>query len=228
MSYTSEPSFCHWYNLSHSQEIPTIISAQDRERFTLASRLDTMARRVELYEEMVNRYSHPFFLVRLADMFIILKADTLSVDLYRKVCHLLSVYFDLTNQAQVQVNLSSIGIVDSGLDALINTYGPEVDRQVEENLARAREGNVLPLWGLVRAKSCCMSGPYYQKWRPTNQHRFPTYLPQLPLESREVKEQWKALAPEGSTFFNAYLTRLAIETNHVETTFLLTEEVCFL
>ena len=73
-----------------------------------------------------------------------------------------------------------------------------------------------------------MLDSYYQKWRPTNQHCFPTNLPQLPLESREVKEQWKALAPEGSTFFNAYLTKLAIETNHVETTFLLTEEVRFL
>jgi hypothetical protein len=118
--------------------------------------------------------------------------------------------------------------VDSGLDALINTYGPEVDRQVDETLARAQEGNTLPLWGLVLAKSCRVSGSYYQKWRPTNQHRFPTNLPQLPLESREVKEQWKALAPDGSTFFNAYLTKLAIETNQVETTFLLTEEVCFL
>jgi hypothetical protein len=42
---------------------------------------------VELYEEMIDRYSHPFFLVRLADLFTLLKADTLSVNLYRKVCY---------------------------------------------------------------------------------------------------------------------------------------------
>jgi len=97
-----------------------------------------------------------------------------------------------------------------------------------ETLARAREGNPLPLWGFVRAESCRMSGSYYQKWRPTNQHRFPTKLLKIPLESREVKETWKALSPEGSTFFNAYLMKLAIGTKHVEAAFLLTEEVCFL
>lgn len=186
-----------------------------------------MARRVELYEEMIDRYSHPYFLVRLADLFILLKADPLAVDLYRKVCSFLSIYFDLTNQDQAQVNLSSTGIVDSGLDALVNTYGSEVDREVKEILARAREGNMLTLWGLVLAKSCHMSGSYHQKWRPTNQHRFPTNLPQLPLGSQEVRGQWKELAPEGSMYFNAYLTKLAIETNHVESTFLLTEEVRF-
>ena len=44
---------------------------------------------------MIDRYSHPFFLVRLAELFILLKADTLAVDLYRKVCRVLSISFGL-------------------------------------------------------------------------------------------------------------------------------------
>lgn len=97
-----------------------------------------MAWRVELYEEMIDRYSHPLSLVRLADLFTLLKADTLAVDLYCKVCHFLSIYFNLTNQDQAQVNLSSSGIVDSGLDAFVTTYGLEVDCKIDQILARAR------------------------------------------------------------------------------------------
>lgn len=41
------------------------------------------------------------------------------------------------------MNLSSTGIVDSGLDALVDTYGREVDREVTENLTKAREGDTL-------------------------------------------------------------------------------------
>ena len=48
------------------------------------------------------------------------------------------------------------------------------------------------------------------------------------MGSQEVRDLWKELAPEGSAFCNAYLTKLAIETNHVESTFVLTEEVHFL
>jgi len=65
---------------------------------------------------------------------------------------------------------------------------------------------------------------YYQTWKPTKAHTFPTSLPQLPLEAQEVKNRWQELTPKGSGFFDAYLMKLAIETNHVESTFLLTEE----
>lgn len=60
-------------------------------------------------------------------------------------------------------------------------------------------------------------------WKPTKQLLFPTSLPQLPLGAQELKDKWHSLTPSGSTFFAAYLKRLAIETNHVESIFLLTE-----
>jgi hypothetical protein len=84
--------------LSHPQEIPNIISLEDRHRLMLANTLD-MEPRVLLYEEMINHYSdsHPFLLVRLADLFVLLKSGTLASDLYRKVSAVVFVYSDSTS-----------------------------------------------------------------------------------------------------------------------------------
>ena len=59
----------------------------------------------------------------------------------------------------------------------------------------------------------------------TKVHPFPTSLPQLPPEAQAVKSRWQELTPKGSGFFDAYLKKLAIDTNHIESTFLLTEGV---
>jgi hypothetical protein len=42
---------------------------------------------VALYQEMIDRYSdsHPYLLVKLADLFVLLNAGTLAIALYRKV-----------------------------------------------------------------------------------------------------------------------------------------------
>jgi hypothetical protein len=84
--------------LSHPQEIPNIISPEDRDRLMLANTLD-MESRVLLYEEMMNRYSdsHPFLLVRLADLFVLLQSGTLASDLYRKASAVVFIYFDSTS-----------------------------------------------------------------------------------------------------------------------------------
>jgi hypothetical protein len=42
---------------------------------------------------------------------------------------------------QAQGILSAMGIVDGELDVLVRDYGPEVDREVDETLAKARESN---------------------------------------------------------------------------------------
>ena len=46
-----------------------------------------MESRMALYQEMIDRYSdsHPFLLVKLADLFVLLNAGTLAIALYRKV-----------------------------------------------------------------------------------------------------------------------------------------------
>ncbi|KIM47314.1 hypothetical protein M413DRAFT_272630 [Hebeloma cylindrosporum] len=131
-----------------------------------------MAEKVQLYNDMIDRYSHPFFMVQLADLFFCSKPTPLP----------------LTYIARPK-----------------RSYRVKASLTVTEILAKSREG------------------PYYQTWKPTKQHAFPTSLPRLPSGSQEVKNQWQALASEGSTFFTAYPQKLAIETNHVESTFLLTE-----
>lgn len=120
-----------------------------------------------------------------------------------------------------------MGIVDSGLDALIQEYGPEIDRKIDETLSKARESNTSIFDFYMRAAwlNLLIAGSYYQKWKPTREHTFPTDLSQLPPGAQEIKRRWREFAPQGSTFFGAYLKTLAIETNHVESTFLLTDGV---
>ena len=123
-----------------------------------------------------------------------------------------------------------MGIVESGLDVLVEDYGLKIDEQVNATLARARESNA-PRFFLVYAVLAESHHPpvsYHQTWKLTKAHAFPTSLPQLPGEAQEVKSRWQELTSKGSSFFDAYLMKLAIETNHIESTFLLTEEVRYL
>jgi hypothetical protein len=83
----TRPSRCFALSkLIRPQEIPKDISSDDRKRLAVANRLD-MEPRVALYHEMIDRYSdsHPFLLVKLADLFVLLKAGALAIALYRKV-----------------------------------------------------------------------------------------------------------------------------------------------
>ncbi|KAK0491574.1 fido domain-containing protein [Armillaria novae-zelandiae] len=63
---------------------------------------------------------------------------------------------------------------------------------------------------------------YYQIWKPTKEHKFPLQVPILPSGHDQVKEAWKQMFPPGSSLFKKYLSSLAIETNHLEGTFLIT------
>jgi len=76
-----------------------------------------------LYEEMISRYSdsHPFFLVRLAEISATLQAGSIVVDLHRKAQHI----------------LSRMGIVDEALDTLVTRYAHQIDEQVNGALARS-------------------------------------------------------------------------------------------
>jgi len=145
-----------------------------------------------LYEELMKRYpvdAHPFFLVRKADLLVLVGGGAIAVNLY--------------NQARSM--LSSIGIIDKSLETRSTQYTNQVNEQVNTALVRSQQSS------------------YHQIWKPTREHKFPTNLPYLPPGSQEVKDQWQALTLEGSTFFASYLKKLAIETNHVESTFLLSE-----
>jgi hypothetical protein len=81
----SPTSFLYFIYLL-SQEIPSVISPDDRKRLDSAYKL-SMEPRMVLYQEMIDRYSdsHPYLLVRLADIFVLLNADTLAIALFCKV-----------------------------------------------------------------------------------------------------------------------------------------------
>ncbi|PPQ70807.1 hypothetical protein CVT26_014051 [Gymnopilus dilepis] len=100
--------------------------------------------------------------------------------------------------------LTSLGIVDDTFNARVQKLATEVNEQTMEKLQKSR---------LL---------PYHQKWKPTREYKFPTNLPHLPLGSQEVRERWRELTEANST--GAYLRKLAIETNHIEGVFLLTDE----
>lgn len=59
-------------------------------------------------------------------------------------------------------------------------------------------------------------------WKSTKDHRFPLQAPIPPSGHDQVKEEWKQMSLEGSSLFTKYLSQLAIETNHLEGTFLIT------
>lgn len=63
---------------------------------------------------------------------------------------------------------------------------------------------------------------YFQTWKPAREHKFPLQAPILPSGHDQVKEDWEQMFPQGSSLFKKYLSNLAIETNHVESTFLIT------
>ena len=165
-------------------------------------------------------------MVRLADLFLLLKADSLAVDLYRKVHAVVFVYFDLSKPSLPRPKPSYLlkrSLTVDWTPRLIDMVLKSTARSTK--FWRSREKVTSPAPSSVLVKSCHLLGPYYQSWKPTKQHSFPTNFPQLPLKAQEVKDQWQASASEGSAFLNAYLIKLAIETNHVESTFLLTEGV---
>ncbi|KAF9028327.1 hypothetical protein BDZ89DRAFT_770021 [Hymenopellis radicata] len=63
--------------------------------------------------------------------------------------------------------------------------------------------------------------PIIQTWKRSADHSVPLTV-SLPSGCEEFKRHWHDLFPQGSELFKSYLSSLAIETNHVEDTFLLT------
>ncbi|KAF8903030.1 fido domain-containing protein [Mucidula mucida] len=62
--------------------------------------------------------------------------------------------------------------------------------------------------------------PIIQPWKRALEHAVPLTVP-LPSGCEELKRQWHDLFPQGSKLFDAYLSSMAIETNHIESAFLL-------
>lgn len=125
--------------------------------------------------------------MRLAELYVLLKLASLSLNLYRKA----------------QDILFEAGIVDNTLNAALQSCALHVGAEIDDVLIKTKQA------------------VYYQKWKPAKDHPFPTNKPyQLELRpQRSVAE----INSRGIRFFDAYLNQMAIETNHVESTLLLTQ-----
>jgi hypothetical protein len=69
---------------------------------------------------------------------------------------------------------------------------------------------------------------FAQAWRPTKEHKFPYNEPMLPAEASELLSKWTEMKSKGAEFVRRYIRKLAIETNHVESVFLISAEVCIM
>ena len=78
---------------------------------------------------------------------------------------------------------------------------------------------------LKRAPTHRAPSDFRQTWKPTKHHKFPCDSVTLPAGHEYVKDLWSALMSIGEKFFDQYLHKLAVDTNHVEGTFLITEAV---
>lgn len=95
---TLQSRFLSLFNFLFNQEKPNVISPDDRKRLEVANMLAVQPR-MALYQEMIDRYSdsQPSLLLKLADLYVSLNADTLAIALYRKVrccCCLASCHLD--------------------------------------------------------------------------------------------------------------------------------------
>ncbi|KAJ7747676.1 fido domain-containing protein [Mycena maculata] len=103
---------------------------------------------------------------------------------------------------EVQAQLSEIGIEDSKFDDRVNAW----EKTLQEEA--------------VNALNSDMSAPTYQGWKPTRGHIFPSDL-SLP-QGHEDLLKWRSLSEHGSENFRKLLIVNAIETNHIESIFLIT------
>ncbi|KAL0947928.1 hypothetical protein HGRIS_010559 [Hohenbuehelia grisea] len=109
---------------------------------------------------------------------------------------------------EVQTELSRVGQADDVFNKVVEAFAQSTNNEVQSILQEAEKVQ------------------YVEPWKPTKAHRFPVQLPHAPAGHAEVATKWKALmsGSNGSHIYEKYLRKLAIETNHVEGTFLLTPE----
>ena len=178
---------------------------------------------------MIDKYAHPFFMLRLANILFILKSPTMAIQLCIKVCFFLlfhrnhSVLIDPIVDFKAQQLARGVGIIDPQLDEFIEKEEPAITASVEELRSKAEKGGICHL-KFHRFANLSLDS-YYQIWKPTKEHRFPFNLPVPPDGYNELRNDWAKLRSSDDTLFDKYLLKLSIETNRLDTVFLLTERV---
>ncbi|KAG2002928.1 hypothetical protein CC2G_003573 [Coprinopsis cinerea AmutBmut pab1-1] len=178
-------------------EIPLDVSPEHRQRLQHLDNGEgprSLQAKFSFYELMIETYHDP-----KVQPYLIVRLALLAHRMGSRCIAL-----NLCREAQSL--LLSAGVEDPGLDLYIEKLNAMVEEGIQRALEQARQRF------------------YYQTWKDTRSHRFPTALPFAPPEADEIRTRWQDLAPPDSEFRAAYLRKLAIETNHVESVFSLTDE----
>jgi hypothetical protein len=115
-------------------------------------------------------------------------------------------------------------IQDSAFDTLLNEWDAML--QVEAVKAAASD---MSATGALSRQIRCLTNSFaaYQAWKATKNHYFPTHL-SIPEGHEALKSSWRSMFNLGSEKFRGLLIANAIETNHIESTFLITMGVSFM
>lgn len=66
---------------------------------------------------------------------------------------------------------------------------------------------------------------YPHRWKQSREHKFPLNHPFPPAGHEEVKRAWASLTSQGPDRWFQYLNHTAVDTNHVESTFFISDDV---
>ncbi|KAH0586765.1 hypothetical protein H2248_007971 [Termitomyces sp. 'cryptogamus'] len=102
--------------------------------------------------------------------------------------------------------LDKIGVHDAELDYYMTTFVPDTFSKYEKLFESS------------------LKVQYHQSWKQTEEHNFPRQIHAPPSGYEQVKEEWSSLVKDNSEFLAKYLRHVAVETNIIEDTFLLTTE----
>lgn len=65
--------------------------------------------------------------------------------------------------------------------------------------------------------------PFFHRWEQSREHKLP--LNRSPTGHEQVKETWASLTTENPDRWRQYICHTAVDTNHVESTFFISDDV---
>lgn len=104
---------------------------------------------------------------------------------------------------QTKVSLGRLGIKDEILDASVEKYTDEAHTRSQAQYLES------------------LALPFFHRWEQSREHKFP--LNHSPTGHEQVKETWASLTTENPDRWRQYLYHTAVDTNHVESTFFISD-----
>ncbi|KAJ7847945.1 hypothetical protein B0H14DRAFT_906414 [Mycena olivaceomarginata] len=126
-------------------------------------------------------------------------------------------------KARLAISYSLLGATGSAIELAQETQAQLAEMDIQDNTFDA----IIDEWDAtlqveaVNAAASDMSATSYQAWKATKDHIFPTHL-SIPPGHETLMSRWQAMSSQGSEKFRRLLIANAIETNHIESTFLIT------